>query len=94
MNAFIFFWSGVFVSLFGYTQTTYPPAVESDYVIKNFKFESNESLPQLNIHYTTIGKPIKDKNGNIVNAVLIMHGTTGWGNVFLSDLFAGNFGFK
>jgi homoserine O-acetyltransferase/O-succinyltransferase len=89
MKVFIFFWSAVLVSLFGYAQTKYPPGVESDYVIKNFKFESNEYLPQLNLHYTTIGQPIKDKN-NIVNAVLIMHGTTGNGHQFLSDQFAGH----
>jgi homoserine O-acetyltransferase/O-succinyltransferase len=89
MKVFIFFVSSVLVSLSGYNQTKYPPAAASDYVIKNFKFESNEVLPELNLHYTTIGQPIKDKNGRIVNAVLIMHGTTGSGNQFLSDQFAG-----
>lgn len=90
MKVFILFVSSVLVSLSGYNQKNYPPAAASDYVIKNFKFESNEVLPELKLHYTTIGQPIKDKNGRIVNAVLIMHGTTGSGNQFLSDQFAGH----
>lgn len=90
MKVFILFVSSVLVSLYGYNQKNYPPAAASDYVIKNFKFESNEVLPELKLHYTTIGQPIKDKNGRIVNAVLIMHGTTGSGNQFLSDQFAGH----
>ena len=72
------------------TQTNYPAPVEGDYAIKNFAFETREVLPQLNIHYTTIGKPVKDKNGNVVNAVLIMHGTSGSGRQFLSERFADN----
>ncbi|MDP4265095.1 MAG: alpha/beta fold hydrolase [Bacteroidota bacterium] len=90
MKVFIFFWSAVLISLPGYTQTKYPPPIESDYVIKNFKFESDETLPELNLHYTVIGQPVKDKNGRIENAVLIMHGTTGSGKQFLSDQFAGH----
>ena len=68
----------------------YPDPNEGDYVIKDFKFEKGGSLPELNLHYTTIGKPIKDANGLVNNAVLIMHGTTGSGRGFLGDRFAGN----
>src|SRR5690242_20368133 len=38
----------------------YPAPVEGDYVIRNFKFTSGESLPELRIHYRTIGKAEKD----------------------------------
>jgi homoserine O-acetyltransferase/O-succinyltransferase len=86
----ILFWSTILVSLSGITQKKNSPVLESDFVIKDFKFESGESLPQLNIHYTTLGQPIKDKNGHVGNAVLIMHGTTGGGYQFLFEQFANN----
>jgi len=67
----------------------YPTPVEGDYVIENFKFVSQETLPKLNLHYTTIGTPVKDSSGIVRNAVLVMHGTTGNGRGFLSGAFAG-----
>ena len=30
---------------------------ESDFVAKNFKFVSGESLPEMKIHYVTLGRP-------------------------------------
>lgn len=90
MKAIISFCTAVIVSLIGLAQTNYPAPVEGDYIIKDFTFESKESLPELNLHYTTLGKPVKDGNGRVVNAVLIMHGTTGNGHQFLSEQFAGN----
>lgn len=73
-----------------YAQKEFPTPVEGDYIIKNFNFKSGENLEQLKLHYTTIGKITKDKNGQVNNAVLIMHGTTGTGAAFLSDQFGGN----
>jgi len=67
----------------------YPTPVEGNYVINNFHFEDGESLPKLNIHYIIIGKPTRDKDGMVNNAVLIMHGTTGSGKGFLVPTFAG-----
>ena len=61
----------------------YPPPTEGDYVIRDFKFTSGETLPELRIHYRTIGKPEKDAQGKTTNAVLIMHGTTGSGAQFV-----------
>ncbi len=90
LNFFTFLCGAILASFFGYSQTNFPAGTEYDYVIKDFKFESEEIIPQLNIHYTTIGQPVKDKNGNIVNSVLIMHGTSGSGRSFLSEQFAGN----
>ncbi|MES1222240.1 MAG: alpha/beta fold hydrolase, partial [Bacteroidota bacterium] len=89
MKVFIFFTISLFINLPAYSQATYPIASESDYVIKNFPFESKESLPELNMHYTTFGKPIKDKNGQVMNAVLIMHGTGGNGHQFITSQYAG-----
>jgi homoserine O-acetyltransferase/O-succinyltransferase len=67
----------------------YPPPVEGDFVLRDFKFASGESLPELKIHYRTIGKPQKDGNGVVQNAVLITHGTTGSGGQFIRPDFAG-----
>ena len=67
----------------------YPPPTEGDYVIRDFKFASGETLPELKIHYRTIGKPVKDEKGVVRNAVLITHGTTGSGAQFIRPEFAG-----
>jgi homoserine O-acetyltransferase/O-succinyltransferase len=61
----------------------YPAAVEGDYTIRDFKFASGETLPELRLHYRTIGKPEKNAQGKTTNAVLIMHGTTGSGAQFV-----------
>ncbi|HVW70058.1 MAG TPA: alpha/beta fold hydrolase [Steroidobacteraceae bacterium] len=71
------------------TPMTYPVPVEGDYVIKNFTFTSGQTLPELRIHYHTLGKPVRDAHGMVVNAVLIGHGTTGRGDNFLRPEFAG-----
>jgi homoserine O-acetyltransferase len=67
----------------------YPPPTEADYVIKDFRFRSGETLPELRIHYRTLGAPHRDKDGIVRNAVLILHGTTGAGTQFLRPEFAG-----
>ncbi|HEY4256824.1 MAG TPA: alpha/beta fold hydrolase [Candidatus Udaeobacter sp.] len=61
----------------------YPVPTEGDYTIRDFKFTSGETLPELRLHYRTIGKPEKDAQGKTTNAVLIMHGTTGSGAQFV-----------
>ena len=67
----------------------YPQPTEADFVIKDFHFHSGQTLPELRIHYRTLGQPQRDKNGKVCNAVLILHGTTGNGKQFLVDEFAG-----
>src|SRR6266436_200069 len=47
-------------------------AVEGDHVIRDFHFASGESLPELRLHYTVLGKPRRDSHGRISNAVLIL----------------------
>ena len=69
------------------TPTNYPAPVEGDFIVKDFKFKSGETLPALKLHYRTIGTPIRDANGIVRNAVLIMHGTGGTGAQFLSPQF-------
>jgi len=67
----------------------YPAPTEGDYTIRDFKFASGETLPELHLHYRTLGKPEKDAQGKTTNAVLIMHGTTGSGAQFIRPEFAG-----
>lgn len=88
-SVFALLWCLAAPVLAGQARGNYPAPVEGDYVIENFKFVSGESLPQLKLHYTTIGTPVKDAAGTVRNAVLIMHGTTGNGRGFLSGQFAG-----
>jgi homoserine O-acetyltransferase len=72
------------------TAATPPPMpVTGDYVIKGFTFTSGETLPELRIHYLTLGKPVKDAHGMVRNAVLIGHGTGGSADGFLRPQFAG-----
>jgi homoserine O-acetyltransferase len=68
-----------------------PPAAatEGDFVLHNFQFRSGESLPELRLHYTTLGKAVKDAAGHTTNAVLILHGTGGTGQQFFAPQFAG-----
>jgi homoserine O-acetyltransferase len=66
-----------------------PPATERDFVMKDFTFTDGSTLPELKIHYATLGTPRKAADGKVHNAVLVMHGTTGAGTGFLSASFAG-----
>jgi homoserine O-acetyltransferase/O-succinyltransferase len=67
----------------------WPGITEGDYVAKSFKFHSGETLPELRLHYTTLGKPERNAEGRVTNAVLILHGTGGSGSQFLQPIFAG-----
>src|SRR4029079_7499501 len=71
--------------------TPAPPPMrprEGDFVLRDFKFRSGESLTELKIHYLTLGPPLRDSSGSIANAVLVLHGTGGTGRQFLSPQFA------
>ena len=78
----------------GFSQQSSPQSaakaspVEGDYVSREFHFKSGETLPELRLHYTTLGKPQRDSSGKVTNAVLILHGTGGSGHQFLSPQFA------
>jgi homoserine O-acetyltransferase/O-succinyltransferase len=69
-----------------------PPAMvpaEADCTFHDFKFGDGEVLPELRLHYITLGSPDRDAAGVVRNAVLILHGTTGSGRGFLAESFAG-----
>lgn len=67
----------------------YPEPAQADYVLRDFRFASGETLPELRIHYRTLGEPRRDEKGVVQNAVLILHGTTGQGGNFIRPEFAG-----
>lgn len=54
---------------------TWPTPTEGTFVISNFKFTAGGSLPELKLHYHTLGTLKMNEKGDATNAVLIMHGT-------------------
>ncbi|HEY0477955.1 MAG TPA: alpha/beta fold hydrolase [Kofleriaceae bacterium] len=62
--------------------------VSGDFQIKDFAFTSGEKLPELRIHYMTLGTAKRDAAGHVTNAVIVMHGTTGSGQQFARKQFA------
>jgi homoserine O-acetyltransferase/O-succinyltransferase len=79
----------LFIAVSGLEAAEYPTPTEGDYTIRDFKFASGETMPELRLHYRTLGKPDKDAQGKTLNAVLVMHGTTGSGSQFIRPEFAG-----
>src|ERR1035437_1446628 len=60
----------------------YPTPKEGDWVARDFRFQTGEVIPELHLHYTTIGAPSGQP-------VLILHGTTQSGTAMLAPFFAG-----
>lgn len=72
-----------------HAQTPTPAgAIEGDAILKDFAFASGEKLPELKLHYTTLGTPQRDKQGHVTNAIMILHGTGGTGKQFFQPQFA------
>ena len=61
---------------------------EADFTIRNFQFHSGETLPEVKIHYVTLGVPQRDASGHVTNALLLLHGTGGALNSFLSQRYS------
>lgn len=55
---------------------------EGSWAVRDFRFHTGEVLPELRLHYTTVGAPTGEP-------VLILHGTTGSGAGMLTPAFAG-----
>ncbi len=75
---------GLVVALanFPATAADYPAAKEGSWVVRDFRFHTGEILPELRLHYRTVGAPTGDP-------VLVLHGTTGSGAGMLNPNFAG-----
>jgi homoserine O-acetyltransferase/O-succinyltransferase len=61
------------------SQTPWPNLREGDFVLKDFVFASGEVLPELKLHYRTLGTAKRNAAGEIVNGVVLLHGTSGSG---------------
>ncbi len=59
-----------------------PAPREGTWIARDFRFNTGEVMPELRIHYTTLGAPTGEP-------VLILHGTTGSGAGMLSPTFGG-----
>ncbi len=64
------------------------PAQDGTHTIRDFRFGTGETLPELRLHYLTLGTPHKDAAGRIDNAVLLLHGTGGDARSLLNPIFA------
>ena len=81
--------TAIFASAQQNAPLTAVPPKEGDFVTRNFTFSDGQSLPEIRLHYTTVGAPVRDASGRVTNAVLILHGTNRAGRVFLIPSFAG-----
>ncbi|WP_233868474.1 alpha/beta fold hydrolase [Paraburkholderia adhaesiva] len=67
--------------------TAMPQPVSGDFVAHDFHFSNGTTLPEVRIHYTTLGTLQRDAQGHATNAVLLLHGTTGTGRAYLAPAF-------
>ncbi|HXR37520.1 MAG TPA: alpha/beta fold hydrolase [Terracidiphilus sp.] len=64
------------------------PTVDGVTVLKDFRFVTGETLPELRLHYLTLGTPHRNAAGHVDNAVLLLHGTGGNAHSLLNPLFS------
>jgi homoserine O-acetyltransferase/O-succinyltransferase len=67
---------------FAASAADYPAPKEGDWTARDFRFSTGEVMPELRVHYTTIGAPSGEP-------VLVLHGTAGSGASMLNPAFAG-----
>lgn len=61
---------------------------EADWTVRDFRFATGDAMPQLKLHYRTLGAPRIGADGEVENAVLLLHGTTGGGKQLLKPATA------
>jgi len=64
------------------------PTVDGTVVLPNFRFGTGETLPELKLHYLTLGAPHRNAAGHVDNAVLLLHGTGGNAHSLMNPLFS------
>jgi homoserine O-acetyltransferase len=79
---FAFAIAATLITADGTMAQNYPAPKEGDWVARDFRFHTGEVMPELRIHYTTVGQPSGEP-------VVILHGTSGSGSGMLSPAFAG-----
>ena len=67
---------------FAVAAADYPAPKQGEWIAYNFKFHTGEVMPELRLHYTTVGEP-----GGI--PVVVLHGTGGSAANMLTPAFAG-----
>ena len=60
----------------------YPAPMQGDWIAKDFKFHTGETMPELRLHYATVGEPTGQP-------VLVLHGSGGSAASMLTPAFAG-----
>ena len=84
-GAVLLFWAA-----FGVRAQVVPvEPVPDEAVLRDFRFSSGETLPEVKIRYVTFGRRLDDSRGRTANAVLVLHGTGGSSAQFLGPGFAG-----
>ena len=76
------------------TRSPTPPTSQykgkpGEYVARDFRFGTGETLPELKLHYLTLGTPHRDATGHVDNAVLLLHGTGGNAHTLFVPQFSG-----
>jgi homoserine O-acetyltransferase/O-succinyltransferase len=71
-----------FLFAFSSWAAEYPAPSQGEWIVRDFRFHTGEVLPELRLHYTTVGAPSGEP-------VLILHGSTGAGTNMLNANFAG-----
>jgi homoserine O-acetyltransferase/O-succinyltransferase len=67
----------------------WPGQTEGEYIVNNFRFNSGEVLPELRLHYVTLGAPHRNSSGDVDNAVLLLHSTSSDTTELLQSSFGG-----
>jgi homoserine O-acetyltransferase len=60
----------------------YPAPKQGEWIARDFKFHTGQTMPELRLHYTTIGEPTGQP-------VLVLHGSGGQAASMLTPTFAG-----
>ena len=77
-----YLWVALLLASFAASAADYPAPKQGDWVARDFKFHTGEVMPELRLHYTTVGAPTGQP-------VLLLHGTGGSAAGFLTPAFAG-----
>jgi homoserine O-acetyltransferase/O-succinyltransferase len=68
--------------------TNWPNYAEGDFTVRDYKFTSGETLPEVTLHYRTFGTAKRNATGQVVNGVLLLQGNTGTGANWLRPTLA------
>jgi homoserine O-acetyltransferase len=71
-----------------FAQTSWPNQREGDFFVNDFRFKSGETIDRLKLHYITLGTPRRNAQGDITNAVILLHGTSSDGKAWLMPSLA------